>query len=51
MMNGRCRNICAYPLSRNTRVADSPEYLEIAKERKAGAASIVLLAKGLALAP
>jgi hypothetical protein len=28
-----------------------PEYLEIAKERKAGAASIVLLAKGLALAP
>ena len=26
--------------------ADSPEYLEIAKDRKAGADSIVLLAKG-----
>jgi hypothetical protein len=31
---------------RNTREADSPEYLEIAKDRKAGAQGIVLLAKG-----
>jgi hypothetical protein len=29
-------------------LADSPEYLEIAKDRKAGAAGIVLLAKGFA---
>jgi len=29
---------------RNTR-ADSPEYLEISKDRKAGAQAIVLLAK------
>jgi uncharacterized protein (DUF1330 family) len=27
-------------------LADSPEYLEIAKDRKAGAEGIVLLAKG-----
>jgi len=31
--------------------ADSPEYLEIAKDRKAGAQSVVLLAKGFVLAP
>jgi uncharacterized protein (DUF1330 family) len=28
--------------------ADSPEYLEISKDRKAGAQGVVLLAKGLA---
>jgi uncharacterized protein (DUF1330 family) len=28
--------------------ADSPEYLEISKDRKAGAAGVVLLAKGFA---
>ena len=28
------------------RAADSPEYLEISKDRKAGAQGIVLLAKG-----
>jgi uncharacterized protein (DUF1330 family) len=28
--------------------ADSPEYLEIAKDRKAGAQGVVLLAKGFA---
>jgi uncharacterized protein (DUF1330 family) len=28
--------------------ADSPEYLEISKDRKAGADGIVLLAKGFA---
>jgi uncharacterized protein (DUF1330 family) len=33
---------------RNTRWADSPEYLEIAKDRKAAAQGVVLLAKGFA---
>ncbi len=28
-------------------LADSPEYLEIARDRKAGAQAIVLLAKGI----
>ena len=46
--------ICAYS-DRKTgihfcgiRAADSPEYLEISKDRKAGAQAIVLLAKGFA---
>ena len=46
--------ICAYS-DRKTgihfcgiRAADSPEYLEISKDRKAGAQGIVLLAKGFA---